>query len=88
MQELKGNIRVFCRVRPSLPDDGVGSEAIVSYPTAAESLGRGIDLMQNGLGTLHLCFAFHDVFIYLHNSVFIFTLFIGVLSFEFTFSCL
>ncbi|PKI72967.1 hypothetical protein CRG98_006667, partial [Punica granatum] len=46
--ELKGNIRVFCRVRPSLPDEGIGSEAIVSYPTAAESLGRGIDLMQSG----------------------------------------
>ncbi|KAK4772788.1 hypothetical protein SAY86_014563 [Trapa natans] len=46
--ELKGNIRVFCRVRPSLPDDGVASEAIVSYPTATESLGRGIDLIQSG----------------------------------------
>ncbi|KAK4754408.1 hypothetical protein SAY87_002512 [Trapa incisa] len=46
--ELKGNIRVFCRVRPSLPDDGVASEVIVSYPTATESLGRGIDLIQSG----------------------------------------
>ncbi|KAG6695116.1 hypothetical protein I3842_09G079900 [Carya illinoinensis] len=45
--ELKGNIRVFCRVRPLLPDDGVATEAtLISYPTSTESLGRGIDLMQ------------------------------------------
>ncbi|KAG2688119.1 hypothetical protein I3760_09G079300 [Carya illinoinensis] len=47
--ELKGNIRVFCRVRPLLPDDGVATEAtLISYPTSTESLGRGIDLMQSG----------------------------------------
>ncbi|XP_059437281.1 kinesin-like protein KIN-14C [Corylus avellana] len=47
--ELKGNIRVFCRVRPLLPDDGVGTEApIISYPTTTEALGRGIDLTQSG----------------------------------------
>ncbi|KAG7962731.1 hypothetical protein I3843_09G079700 [Carya illinoinensis] len=45
--ELKGNIRVFCRVRPLLPDDGVATEAtLISYPTSTEALGRGIDLMQ------------------------------------------
>ncbi|KAE8723061.1 Kinesin-1 [Hibiscus syriacus] len=47
--ELKGNIRVFCRVRPLLPDDGAAAEgAIISYPTSTESLGRGIDLKQSG----------------------------------------
>lgn len=47
--ELKGNIRVFCRVRPLLPDDGVGADtSIISYPTSLESQGRGIDLIQNG----------------------------------------
>ncbi|XP_058072886.1 kinesin-like protein KIN-14D [Magnolia sinica] len=48
--ELKGNIRVFCRVRPLLPDDdGCGTEAqVVSYPTSTELLGRGIELMQSG----------------------------------------
>ncbi|XP_021294034.1 kinesin-like protein KIN-14C [Herrania umbratica] len=47
--ELKGNIRVFCRVRPLLPDDGAATEgAVVSYPTSTESLGRGIDLIQSG----------------------------------------
>ncbi|KAL6999396.1 Kinesin-like protein KIN-14N [Sarracenia purpurea var. burkii] len=47
--ELKGNIRVFCRVRPLLPEDGVVTEVkVISYPTAIEALGRGIDVMQNG----------------------------------------
>ncbi|XAR53732.1 Minus-end-directed kinesin ATPase [Bertholletia excelsa] len=45
--ELKGNIRVFCRVRPLLPDDGAGTETI-SYPTSLESEGRGVELMQSG----------------------------------------
>ncbi|GMI77548.1 KINESIN-LIKE PROTEIN IN ARABIDOPSIS THALIANA A [Hibiscus trionum] len=47
--ELKGNIRVFCRVRPLLPDDGAATEgAIVSYPTSTEFVGRGIDMIQSG----------------------------------------
>ncbi|KAJ4703279.1 Kinesin-like protein [Melia azedarach] len=47
--ELKGNIRVFCRVRPLLPDDGVGTDSsVVAYPSSVESLGRGIDLVQSG----------------------------------------
>ncbi|KAJ7968383.1 Kinesin-like protein [Quillaja saponaria] len=46
--ELKGNIRVFCRVRPLLPEDGVGTETVVSFPTSTESLGRGIELVQTG----------------------------------------
>ncbi|XP_019703067.1 kinesin-like protein KIN-14H isoform X1 [Elaeis guineensis] len=47
--ELKGNIRVFCRVRPILPDsDCSGTEGpVVSYPASVESLGRGIDLMHH-----------------------------------------
>lgn len=49
IQELKGNIRVFCRVRPLLSDDGVETEnKVVSFPTAMETLGRGIDLTLNG----------------------------------------
>ncbi|XP_057950155.1 kinesin-like protein KIN-14N [Malania oleifera] len=47
--ELKGNIRVFCRVRPLLPDDSAGAETkVISYPTSTEAFGRGIDLLQNG----------------------------------------
>ncbi|GJY58034.1 kinesin-like protein KIN-14C, partial [Tanacetum coccineum] len=46
--ELKGNIRVFCRVRPLLPDDGTGAEPRVTYPTFAELAGQGIDLIQSG----------------------------------------
>ncbi|KAJ0961331.1 hypothetical protein J5N97_000636 [Dioscorea zingiberensis] len=47
--ELKGNIRVFCRVRPLLPDKecNVTEGAIVSYPTSTEFIGRGIDLMHH-----------------------------------------
>ena len=32
VQELKGNIRVFCRVRPSLDSDSTDATAHVSYP--------------------------------------------------------
>ncbi|KNA15247.1 hypothetical protein SOVF_099940 isoform B [Spinacia oleracea] len=47
--ELKGNIRVFCRVRPSLPDEVSSTDAkVVGFPTATEAMGRGIDLLQNG----------------------------------------
>ncbi|KAG8365029.1 hypothetical protein BUALT_Bualt18G0060500 [Buddleja alternifolia] len=47
--ELKGNIRVFCRVRPLLSDDGVGTDTkVVSFPSSMESQGRGIDMTQNG----------------------------------------
>ncbi|XP_010443046.1 PREDICTED: kinesin-like protein KIN-14N [Camelina sativa] len=46
--ELKGNIRVFCRVRPLLPGESNSDEGkTISYPTSLEALGRGIDLMQN-----------------------------------------
>ncbi|EOA12956.1 hypothetical protein CARUB_v10025939mg [Capsella rubella] len=46
--ELKGNIRVFCRVRPLLPGENNGDEGkTIAYPTSLEALGRGIDLMQN-----------------------------------------
>ncbi|XP_052180529.1 kinesin-like protein KIN-14C [Diospyros lotus] len=58
--ELKGNIRVFCRVRPLLPDDGAGTDnSVVSYPTSVESKGRGIELIQSGQ---KLPFSFDKVF--------------------------
>ncbi|KAK4786957.1 hypothetical protein SAY86_010790 [Trapa natans] len=46
--ELKGNIRVFCRVRPLLPGENSSEEKSISYPTAMEFLGRGLELVQNG----------------------------------------
>lgn len=47
--ELKGNIRVFCRVRPLLADESCSSEGkIISYPTSMEASGRGVELTQNG----------------------------------------
>ncbi|KAK6157153.1 hypothetical protein DH2020_011401 [Rehmannia glutinosa] len=55
--ELKGNIRVFCRVRPHLSDEI--DAKVVSFPTSTEALGRGIDLTQNGQ---KLSFTFDKVF--------------------------
>jgi kinesin family protein C1 len=50
LQELKGNIRVFCRVRPLIPEDSPGADGkVVSYPTTTEALGRAIELTQNGM---------------------------------------
>ncbi|CAN4125258.1 unnamed protein product [Withania somnifera] len=47
--ELKGNIRVFCRVRPLLYDDTVRAETkVISFPTSTEAKGRGVDLIHNG----------------------------------------
>ncbi|KAI3702946.1 hypothetical protein L6452_28700 [Arctium lappa] len=47
--ELKGNIRVFCRVRPLLTDDVDDNETkSVYFPTTTETLGRGIELLQHG----------------------------------------
>ncbi|EAY79261.1 hypothetical protein OsI_34377 [Oryza sativa Indica Group] len=43
LQELKGNIRVFCRVRPLLPNESTA----VAYPKSGENLGRGIELTHN-----------------------------------------
>ncbi|KAJ0733791.1 putative minus-end-directed kinesin ATPase [Helianthus annuus] len=47
--ELKGNIRVFCRVRPLLLDEGVEDETKpISFPTTTEALGRGIEVLHHG----------------------------------------
>lgn len=59
--ELKGNIRVFCRVRPLLPEDEcAGEPSVVLYPTSTELVGRGIDLIQSP-GQKH-SFTFDKVF--------------------------
>lgn len=48
-QELKGNIRVFCRVRPILPDESSTADTkVIAFPTSTETMGRGVDLLQNG----------------------------------------
>lgn len=46
--ELKGNIRVFCRVRPLLPEDGPAADMVVTFPSSTEALGRGVELAQSG----------------------------------------
>ncbi|XP_004504898.1 kinesin-like protein KIN-14C isoform X2 [Cicer arietinum] len=57
--ELKGNIRVFCRVRPLLREDRFETNMVVSYPTSIDMLDRGIELVQNGQKQL---FTFDKVF--------------------------
>ncbi|KAJ7524216.1 hypothetical protein O6H91_18G082900 [Diphasiastrum complanatum] len=49
IQELKGNIRVFCRVRPLLQEDEQcdAEPPVVLYPTSTELLGRGVELFQS-----------------------------------------
>lgn len=43
--ELKGNIRVFCRVRPLLDKE---ESTVISYPTSTDNLGRGVELTHTG----------------------------------------
>ncbi|GJN01655.1 hypothetical protein PR202_ga18935 [Eleusine coracana subsp. coracana] len=59
--ELKGNIRVFCRVRPLLfhGDSNSVEEASISYPTSVESAGRSLDLINQGQ---KLSFSYDKVF--------------------------
>ncbi|CAM6020101.1 unnamed protein product [Sphagnum balticum] len=60
--ELKGNIRVFCRVRPLLPnDEEKESMPVVQYPTSNELQGDGIELLQATGGQRHF-FSFDKVF--------------------------
>ncbi|MCO5610749.1 hypothetical protein L7F22_064990 [Adiantum nelumboides] len=61
--ELKGNVRVFCRVRPLLPEDestALEEQPVLQYPNSAELLGRGIELVQSQ-GQKH-AFTFDKVF--------------------------
>ncbi|KAH7433745.1 hypothetical protein KP509_07G083600 [Ceratopteris richardii] len=60
--ELKGNVRVFCRVRPLLPEEEEcpDGQPVLQYPTSAELLGRGIELFQPQ-GQKH-AFTFDKVF--------------------------
>ncbi|RAK96751.1 putative kinesin family protein (KlpA) [Aspergillus ibericus CBS 121593] len=55
VQELKGNIRVFCRVRPSLPSDPATGVAQIQYPDEMED-SKEIALLgpeeKSSLGTI------------------------------------
>ncbi|KAF3325640.1 kinesin-5 isoform X2 [Carex littledalei] len=57
--ELKGNIRVFCRVRPFITDGNVYDGSAISFPTSTDLVGRGIDLANQ---TQKYSFAFDRVF--------------------------
>lgn len=67
VQELKGNIRVFCRVRPTLESD-VADEARIEYPDATED-SKEVELRgpeeKSSLGTITTkksAFSFDRVF--------------------------
>ena len=55
VQELKGNIRVFCRVRPSLESDPVDASARIAYPDN-ETDSKEVEIMgaeeKSSLGTV------------------------------------
>ncbi|KAK9814021.1 hypothetical protein WJX73_009377 [Symbiochloris irregularis] len=67
--ELKGNIRVFCRVRP-LADgqpavESLDGQPIMQFPSTGDQLGRGIELQVPASGsdkTAKHAFAFDKVF--------------------------
>ncbi|WVZ61398.1 hypothetical protein U9M48_011278 [Paspalum notatum var. saurae] len=59
--ELKGNIRVFCRVRPLLSNES----GAVSYPKIGENVERGIELMHNAQA---YSFTFDKVFDHLASQ--------------------
>ena len=68
VQELKGNIRVFCRVRPALEIDSADDQAKISFPDI-EADGKEIEVKgpeeKSSLGTVTTktnAFAFDKVF--------------------------
>ncbi|KAL8647933.1 MAG: hypothetical protein Q9210_005271 [Variospora velana] len=68
VQELKGNIRVFCRVRPSLESDPANAKARITYPDN-DSDGKEVEICgpeeKNSLGRISTktnAFSFDRVF--------------------------
>ena len=68
VQELKGNIRVFCRVRPSLGSDPIDASAKINYPDD-ETDSREVEVMgpeeKSSLGKISTkknAFAFDRIF--------------------------
>ena len=68
VQELKGNIRVFCRVRPSLDSDPVDTTARINYPDVecdskeVEVMGQEEKSSLGNITTKKHAFAFDRVF--------------------------
>ncbi|EFJ35821.1 hypothetical protein SELMODRAFT_78149 [Selaginella moellendorffii] len=63
IQEMKGNIRVFCRVRPIFQEEGdpEAGISVVQYPNTTDLLGRGVELVPMQAGQRHF-FSFDKVF--------------------------
>ena len=60
VQELKGNIRVFCRVRPVLPSDIVTYSGSLSNSGSSSSLSEGTVDQEKARGELQANLAFPD----------------------------
>lgn len=60
VQELKGNIRVFCRVRPVLPSDIVTYSGALSTSGSSSSLSEGSIDQERARGELQANLAFPD----------------------------
>jgi len=59
IQELRGNVRVFARIRPFLPGDGVGDDAEPCIVPASET---SLKIMMDEKGTQEHSFSFDRVF--------------------------
>uniref|UniRef100_A0A8R7V0F2 Kinesin motor domain-containing protein n=1 Tax=Triticum urartu TaxID=4572 RepID=A0A8R7V0F2_TRIUA len=66
LQELKGNVCVFCRVRPLLSNEPGG----ISYKSEVDYIGHGVVLNHN---TQEYRFAFDKVFDHLASQQDVFT---------------
>ncbi|XP_022683255.1 kinesin-like protein KIN-14N isoform X3 [Setaria italica] len=48
MMALKGNMRVFCRVRPLAAKDNPNDQKLIIFPESLEYSGRGLQVVHNG----------------------------------------
>lgn len=62
LQELRGNIRVFCRVRPLLPRESSGSSSINVHRFCDDAGNQTIEVKKNGSFTAPHVFKFDRVF--------------------------
>lgn len=53
IQELKGNIRVFCRVRPLLGEETLGNDGIIPHMNFPDPEQKTLELEKNGDATLN-----------------------------------
>lgn len=62
MQELRGNIRVFCRVRPPLPNEEISSNHLRVRPFNDDAGNQTIEVARNGNSPAPHIFKFDRIF--------------------------